>query len=335
MRVGFTYDAVEDYMPRAGEPPDYYGELETEESVSAIEASLKRLHYDVVRLGRLDSLLHFILEGGTVDLVFNFSEGIYGRSREAQVPAVLEAYRIPYVGADPLTLALCLDKTATKRWWRSTGLPTADFYVIAGIADLERALAGPLAFPLFVKPAWEGSSKGIDAESVAATPAALADKVDELLTLYHQPVLVETYLPGPEYTVGLVGSGEQTRALGVVQIADRVTGYHEKKHWQEQTFLPVPAGPLQRDLLELARQAYRAVDCRDLGRVDIRLDAAGSPQLLEINPLPGLKATASALPAIARQAGLDYDQMMAEIMQSALTRLALSRAATNGTPEAR
>jgi D-alanine-D-alanine ligase len=323
MRVGFTFDAVEDYEPCADGPHDYYGELESEESVGAIELSLTRLSYEVIRLGHLRKLLRFVLDGGLVDIVFNFSEGIYGRSREAQVPAILEAFRIPYVGSDPLTLALCLDKAMTKRLWRLEGLPTADFCVITSAADLERALAGPLDFPLFVKPAWDGSSKGIDSESVVASPAALAVKVRQLLACYQQPVLVETYLPGPEYTVGLLGNGDQAWTLGAVQIADAVTGFKEKKHWHEQTFLPVPGSQLRQEMLELARHAYLAVECRDLGRVDMRLDAAGRLQLLEINPLPGLRTTASALPAIARQAGLDYDQLIAAIMRSALTRLAL------------
>jgi len=323
MRIGFTFDAVEDYGPCAGAPADYYGELESEESVSTIEASLQRLGHEVVRLGHLQNLLRFLLGRGTVDIVFNFSEGLHGRAREAQVPAILEAFCIPYVGSDPLTLAVCLDKAMTKRLWRLEGLPTADFCVITCEADLERALADCLDFPLFVKPAWEGSSKGIDAESVITTPLGLSTKVRRLLALYEQPVLVETFLPGPEYTVALLGNGDQTWVLGAVQIADKITGFKEKKHWHEETFLPVPSPALRQDLMELARRAYLAVECRDLGRVDMRLDAAGRLQLLEINPLPGLRTTASAVPAIARQAGLDYDQMIAEIMRSALTRLGL------------
>ncbi len=323
MRIGFTYDAVADYSPVDGVPVDYYGEFDTEETIAAIAQGLAAGGHKVVRIGRIEALFHFLMEGEQVDLVFNIAEGVWGRSREAQVPALLEAFRLRYTGSDPLTLALSLDKAITKHYWQRWGLPTADFGIVATMADLERVRASLPSFPLFVKPLHEGSSKGIDDHSTVSTAAELSAQVEKVLSTYQQPALIEEFLPGPEYTAALLGSGAAAYVLGVVRIANRVTGYEEKRHWQADTFVPVDSPGLREQLEQLALEAYRSLGCRDLGRVDIRMDREGYPQLIEINPLPGLSPAHSAVPAIARNAGLSYEQLIGRILQSAIDRYSL------------
>ncbi len=323
MRVGFTYDAVDDYVPAGDVPADYYGEFDSEETIAAIAQGLAGDGREVVRIGRLEALIDFLTEGGQVDIVFNIAEGVWGRSREAQVPALLEAFRLPYTGSDPLTLAVSLDKAMTKHYWQRWGLPTADFGIVATMAELEQVQARLPAFPLFVKPLHEGSSKGISADSVVSNAAELSAQVDKVLLTYREPVLVEEYLPGPEYTAALLGTGATAQVLGLVRIANGVNGFEEKRQWQAGTFVPVDSPGLRKQLEELALEAYRSIGCRDLGRVDIRLDREGYPQLVEINPLPGLSPVHSAVPAIARKAGLAHEQLIGRILQSAIDRYSL------------
>ena len=328
MDVGLTYDLRDDYPPDPGAPADEYAEFDPLEIIEAVERALASLGYRPRRIGHIHQLVRFLAAGESVYIVLNIAEWLGGRSREAQVPALLEAARIPYTFSDPLTLALCLDKPLTKHVWLAQGLPTPPFAVIGSAAEIEAALAVLPTFPLFVKPAYEGTSKGISNESRVTSRAALVERVNWVLHQYHEPALVEPYLPGQEFTVAILGNGEAAEALGAQEIRlrdpDEVYGFEQKEHCEVRVeYQPVVDSDRSRQLCDLGLRAYHAVGCRDAGRVDIRLDQNGDPQLLEINPLPGLDPDYSSLPMIARYRGLSFEQLIAKIMQHALERQAV------------
>ena len=327
MRVGLTYDLRDDYPPYVNAPPDYYAEFDTEENINHLAIAIESLGHQVCRIGNVYKLVRFIADGGSVDMVFNMAEGLWGRARESQVPAILEAYRIPYTGSDPLTLALCLDKAMTKQLWQSAGLPTSDFRVVADIAELDQTQEELPSFPLFVKPVHEGASKGIGVESIVESDRELRARVEWVLTRYQQPALIEEFLPGREFTIGLLGNGRQARVLGIGEVVltslDSVYGFGQKEGWEARVpnkLIPVESISLKNKLSELALQAYLTIGCRDLGRLEIRLDKNGNPQLLEINPIVGLHPTHASLPIIATQTGLSYEELIAEILDHAISR---------------
>ena len=311
MKVGLVYELQDEQNIEAT------AEFASAFEIGTLADTIEALGHDVVRIGGITQLVQFLAAGRQVDLVFNYAAGCWGHAREAQVPALLEALRIPYTGADAFTLTLCIDKAIIKRLWHLAGLPTPDFHLVADLDDLAALPDDVAVFPLFVKPAREGSSKGIAAESVVTSAAALRQRVVYLLTAYRQPVLVEPYLPGREFSVGLLGTGDTAEVLGVVEIwhaGRHLVDLAGKKAWSPQTFSPVEDAALRRELSDLARRAYRAVDCRAIGRVDIRLDRAHRPQLLEINPNPGLHPLRSAMPALAEQSGLTYADLIERLL---------------------
>lgn len=285
--------------------------------IAHLVETIEGLGHEAVRIGDISRLVRFVVGGQEVDLVFNYAAGHRGRAREAQVPALLEALQIPCTGADAFTLALCIDKAIIKRLWHSTGLPTPVFRQPRDLSDLAGLPDDLGGFPLFVKPAREGSSRGISAESIVGTPEQLRRRVETLLTAYGRSVLVEPYLPGREFSVGLLGTGDAAEMLGVVEIRHsgvELVDLTGKKAWTPETFMPVADAALRDELADLAWKAYRAVDCTGIGRVDIRLDGNGRPQLLEINPNPGLHPTRSAMPALAVQAGLTYADLIERLI---------------------
>ncbi len=291
-------------------------EFATADEVENLAATLGELGHQVTVIGDMAALVRFFGCGGAVDLVFNYAAGIWGRAREAQVPALLEALRVPYTGADAWTLTICIDKAIVKGLWRDAGLLTPPCRLIDDVAGLA-GVAGELGgFPLFVKPAREGSSKGVSARSVVHSEAALVDQAALLLASY-RPLLVETYLPGREFSVGVLGSGPAAEALDVVEIMHSAASLVDvlgKKAWTPQTFQPVADNALRGELCALGLRAYQSVGCQAIGRVDIRMDRAGNPQLLEVNPNPGLHPTRSAMPALARLAGLSYADLIARVV---------------------
>jgi len=329
MKVGLTYDLRDEHPPYVNAPLDYYAEFDTEENIAYLEKAIESLGHQVCRIGNVYRLVRFIAEGGSVDIVFNMAEGLWGRSREAQVPAILEAYRIPYTGSDPLTLALCLDKDLVKRIWQHAGLPTPGFFVVSDRAELAQARERLPGFPLFVKPVREGSSKGISPESVVESEDKLAERVEWVLTTYQQPALVEEFLPGREFSVGILGNGPEAQVLDVCEIREDspygISGFKEKQICPpaEGTYIPVEPGPLKDELSDLALRAYLAVGCKDLGRVDFRLDKDGNPQVLELNPIVGLHPKNCLMPFIAAQAGISYEELIGKILQHAINRWSL------------
>ena len=316
MRIGVTYDLRADYLAMG------YGEEETAEfdseiTIAALCGALTSLGYETARIGGVRKLAENLVAGERWDCVFNFCEGLKGVSREAQAPALLEAYDIPYVFSDPLTSAVALDKAMTKHIVRAYGVPTPDFAVIESAEDARRI---DLPFPLFLKPVAEGSGKGIHANSKVDNPGDLVRVAQDLLTRFRQPVLVETFLPGREYTVGIVGTGADAESLGVMEVifGDKAAahgyGYENKEFYEGRMTYRLVEGAEGEAAANVALAAWRALRCRDGGRIDLRCDGSGQPSFIEVNPLAGLNPERSDLVFIARFRNMSYRDLIGRIM---------------------
>lgn len=317
---------------------DQYAEWDDAETIDAVEHALSALG-EVVRLEATMDFPERLREAHP-DIVFNMVEGLGGANREALVPAICEFYEIPYSGSDPFTLALCLDKARTKEVLSYHGIPTAAFQVVHHVDDLAGGLTRlrRLRFPLFAKPLHEGSSKGITERNLCRTPAELDAQVRFLLDRYTQPVLVEEFLPGDEFTCAVLGNGGNAQVLPIVGIdfgalppgALPIYGFEAKWLWDRPEnpldifACPAPIGDALRSEIErVALSAYRVLDCRDWSRVDVRLDAEGVPCVVEVNPLPGIlpdPADNSCFPKAARAAGMSYDELIQTCLMLAAQR---------------
>jgi D-alanine-D-alanine ligase len=322
LRIALCYDLKSDYLA-AGFAPEEVMEFDEEETIEALSGALGRLGHRPERVGRGVELARRLAAGERWDLVFNFAEGVRGRSREAQVPAVCELFDQPYTFSDPLTCAVTLDKSLAKRLVRDHGLPTAPFALVERPED---AAAVTLALPLFVKPVAEGSSKGVTRRSRVESREELEEACAELIRTFRQPVLVESFLPGREMTVGIVGNGEEARVIGVLEVSFRAgadtayTAQNKKEYQTRVDYSMLDGEPVARRAREVALGAYRALGCRDLARVDLRCDAAGEPCFLEINPLPGLHPTYSDLPILAGRSGVSYSDLLGQAVEAAARR---------------
>jgi D-alanine-D-alanine ligase len=322
MRIGVTYDLRSDYLAMGMSEEDS-AEFDSEITIASICQALAGLGHEPVRIGHIRSLTQRLVSGERWDAVFNICEGLKGYAREAQVPALLEAYGIPSVFSDPLTLALTLDKAWTKHIVTAAGVPTAEFSVIEKASDIASVT---LRFPLFLKPIAEGSGKGVNERSRVDTPEQLAIIASELLARFGQPVLVETYLSGREFTVGITGTGADAAVLGVMEIRPTPKGtqagygYENKEHWEDRVTLHLVADPEAQAAADVALAAWRALRCQDGGRVDVRSDGRARPHFLEVNPLAGLNPTHSDLCFIARFQGLSYQDLIGLIVESFLKR---------------
>ncbi len=327
--VGVTYDLRDDWLAEG------YSELETAEfdrvdTIDSIVETLSALGFEPVRIGNLRQLASRLVGGERWDLVFNICEGMHGIGREAQVPALLDAYAIPYVFSDPLVCALTLHKGMTKHIVRAAGVNTPDFAVVTDAVELRDV---ELPFPLFAKPLAEGTGKGIGITSQVANRRQLQRVVRNLLREFRQPVLVERFLPGREFTVGILGSGRAATALATLEIVLRpgadanVYSYRNKELCEELVhYRLLDEELLRREVEELAVQAWRALGCRDAGRIDVRLDERGAPHFLEVNPLAGIHPEHSDLPIMATLVGMSYPALIGRIMDSALKRVAPAQA---------
>ncbi|HSG68189.1 MAG TPA: hypothetical protein VK994_05735 [Bacteroidales bacterium] len=323
MKIGITYDLRSEYLAM-GYSEEETAEFDRESTIAAIEKTLHSLGYRTDRIGHLKQLMERLQKGHRWDVVFNICEGMHGIAREAQVPALLDAYRIPYVFSSPLVMALTLDKAMTKRVVRDAGVSTPEFYVVEKSADIEKIA---LPYPLFAKPLGEGTGKGIDEMSVIGNAEELKQRCLYLLSEYRQPVLVETFLSGREFTTGIVGTGEKARAIGTIEIRlmeqaeKNVYSYVNKEECESLVeYVPI-GGKIKEECEVLALKAYKVLGCEDAGRVDIRYDASGKPGFIEINPLPGMHPEHSDLPILAHQNGIPYKDLMKMIMDSALEKV--------------
>ncbi|MBI5558148.1 MAG: ATP-grasp domain-containing protein [Deltaproteobacteria bacterium] len=322
MKFGMTYDLRADYLA-AGYGEEETAEFDRPDTIDSIETALRNLGHETVRIGNIRSLVKRLAAGERWDMVFNIAEGLYGFGREAAVPALLDAYRIPYTFSDPLMLSVTLHKGVAKRVVRDLGLPTPDFAVVRTV---EEAAAVRLPYPLFAKPVAEGTGKGVTAASKIASADQLEAVCRQLLDTYHQPVLVETFLPGREFTVGIVGNGNKARSIGVVEVVllensdPDVYSYRNKEICEEVVEYRAVDDAEAKAAVELALKVWHGLDCRDSGRVDLRSDAAGRPSFIEINPIAGLHPEHSDLCIIAGKFGIGYQQLIKEIVEAALSR---------------
>ena len=323
MKVGLTYDLRSDYL-KEGYSDEETAEFDKESTVEAIENALHKLGYETERIGHYKALIGRIYNGDRWDLVFNICEGMFGIGREAQVPALLDAYKIPYTFSDPLVLALTLHKGMTKRVIRDAGIPTPDFVIVETEKDLNNV---NLPYPLFVKPNSEGSGKGIGYHSKVHNHSELISTCITQWEVIAQPLLVETYLPGREFTTGILGTGEESFSPGSMEIIfnssaiENVYSYDIKTNYEQFVSYALPLKEIADQCSELALKAWKTLGCRDAGRVDIRVDKNGIPNFIEINPLAGLNDITSDLPILARMNGTTYDFIIKTIMESAIKRV--------------
>lgn len=323
MRIGLTYDLRQDYLDMG------YGEEETaefdkESTIEGIEGALQALGHKTERIGHVKKLVEKLAKGEKWDLVFNIAEGLFGIAREAQIPALLDAYEIPYVFSDAFTLAVTLDKGLTKRIVRDLGIPTADFFVLHKFEDVEKI---DLPYPLFAKPIAEGTGKGINANSKIKNKEELKTVCKELLEKYHQPVLIETFLSGDEFTVGITGTGNEAKVVAVMEIIlesnaeAEIYSYSNKDNYEDRVSYKLASDENARKCSEVALAAWRGLNCRDGGRVDVRMDKNGVPNFIEVNPLAGLNHITSDLPIMCGLKKKSFNSLIEDIMESAIRRV--------------
>lgn len=326
MLIGLTYDLRDEYLA-AGYGEEETAEFDRADTIDSIQNAIKQLGHEVDRIGHARQLVSRLAAGDRWDLVFNICEGLHGLARESQVPSILEVYNIACTFADPLVMSLCLHKGITKMVVSRAGIPTPRFHVVESIGDLEHV---HLKYPLFAKPVAEGTGKGVTPASRVSVNSKLMPVCRDLLARYHQPVLLEEYLPGREFTVGLLGTGDKAEVLGTLEIVLRpeaeegVYSYVNKERCEElvEYRLVRPDQDVEVAQAEqIALASWRALNCRDGGRIDLRSDATGNPQFLEANPLAGLHPQHSDLPMLATALDMSYVNLIGRIVESAQQRV--------------
>jgi len=322
--VGLTYDLKTDYEFKKDDPPDANAEFDHPSTIEVIASAIEACGFKVKKIGNASSLLEKI-DKLDVDIVFNISEGLFGRNRESQVPILLEMADIPFVGADALTLSLTLDKIMAKKIFIAEGIPTPKFFEVKTPESL--ANTNHFKFPLIVKPRFEGSSKGLSEDSRVENMPDLKKQVEYMINTYKQPALIEEFISGQEFTVAIV-SNYPPQVMPIVQI--KIDG-RLKLNDKFYTFARIRSNRLEyicparikknlaKEISDLALKTYNAVECRDFGRVDFRVDKEGKPYVLEINPLPSL-STEDVFMVVAKEIGISYEEIIGRILNSALKR---------------
>ena len=328
MRIGLAYDLKDKVPEPQGKPEDALEEYDSLETVDAIAKAIEAQHHSVVKLGGGREFLNNVL-GQRVDLVFNIAEGLGNhRSREAQVPSVLEMLGVPYSGSDPLCLAVSLEKPLAKRLVSFSGVATPRWQVVGDTRQLKEVEWGQFPLPAFAKPAHEGSSKGIRITSRLENSPQIVEAVTGLLEYYQQPVMVEEFISGEEVTVGVIGNSPP-KVVGIMRVVPRkktdcfVYSLEVKRDWESLLTYECPAllgkGVLQ-DIADSSLKAYEALGCRDFARMDFRISPDGTPYFLEINPLPGLNPKSGDLPIMAGKMGWTYEALISAVLNAALQR---------------
>lgn len=334
LRVGFSFNVKRKAAKSAGDD-DSQAEYDSPTTIAAIKEAIASYGHEVVEL-EATAELPALLGAAGLDLVFNMAEGLHGRNRESAVPAMLELLSIPYTGSDPATMALTLDKSLAKRVVAQHGVPTPAFLVMR--TGNEKVPPG-LTFPAICKPVAEGSSKGVVGASVVRDEAELRALARDLVGKYKQGALVETFLPGREFTVGLLGE-KRPRVLPPMEIVftrpteHPVYSFEHKLAFTDEVKYVCPAevdARLLREIEEVARDAFIALGCRDVARIDVRCDAKGKVNFIECNPLPGLTPDWSDLCMIAKAAGMTYRELIGEILAPAIRRHHESKRRHTGT----
>jgi len=321
MKIGFTYDLRTDYL-NDGYSMEETAEFDKESTIEGIEQAIQKAGHGTERIGNSKSLMKKLLNNQRWDMVFNITEGLYGEGRESLVPALLDSFKIPYVFSGPVTLGISLNKAFAKQIIRDSQINTPDFFVVTKIEDVELI---HLEYPLFAKPISEGTGKGIDSKSKINSKKELLDVCSHLLQKFNQPVLVEEYLPGREFTVGVLGTGNEAYVPGAMEIVYRnsdnnIYSYENKENYEEIVdYIPVK-DELLNQCKNLALDAWKALNCLDGGRVDVKIDKQDEMSFIEVNPLAGLNPITSDLPILCKLNGIGYQEIIDEILKSAINR---------------
>jgi D-alanine-D-alanine ligase len=324
--LGFTYDLRDDYLAQGFSIEDA-AEFDSQETIDAVELALEQYGFKVDKIGNIKDLTTALAAGKRWDIVFNICEGVKGIGREAQVPALLEAYEIPYVFSSSDVMVLTMNKALAKMVVQSRGIPTAPFAVIETAADLASI---DLPFPVFAKPLAEGTGKGISSKSMVYDHASLAQVCAEITTKFSQPTLVESYLPGRDLTVGIVGSADQARTIAVMEtlyLSGAESGgqsLYNKENCEQVLSYEVIDDETAKAAADIALRSWRALGCLDGGRVDLRCDEKGIPNFLEVNTIAGLHPTHSDLPIMCGKVGIEHTELIRLIMDSTLQRHGIS-----------
>jgi len=324
LTIGLTYDLRSDYLA-LGYSAEETAEFDSESTIVGIENAIRAAGHATERIGNVTVLMEKLLQGKRWDLVFNIAEGLYGDGRESLVPALLDNYRIPYVFSGPVTLGISLNKAFAKQIIRDSGINTPEFEVITRPEDIDQL---EIEYPLFAKPISEGTGKGIDSRSKLSSVEETREVCTMLLGKFNQPVLVEAFLPGREFTVGVLGTGADARVPGAMEIVykhepEGIYSYETKANFEAVVdYLPV-TGEMFKQCETLALASWRALNCLDGGRVDMKIDRNGSMSFIEVNPLAGLNPEISDLPILCRLNGVSYQEIIETILHSAIKRYSL------------
>ena len=322
LKIGITYDLRDDYL-KEGYNLEETAEFDLLDTIEAIEKVILDNGFLADRIGNVKALTRRLATEDRWDLVFNITEGMYGFGREAQVPSLLDAYNIPYTFSDPLGHAISLHKGITKHVLRDLGIPTPDFVVVNSDAEIDKV---NLPFPLFAKPVAEGTSKGITALSKITNLEELHRTCKHILQTFKQPALIETYLPGREFTVGILGTGKDAKVLGVIEVILKPTAeqnaysYENKEHYENLVQYALVDDDEAKQARKIALKVWRNLDLKDAGRVDLRSNAHGTPYFMEVNSLAGLNPKRSDLPILCNLLGVSYHVLISSIIESALRR---------------
>ncbi len=319
MKIGLTYDLRSWYLDRGYSMEDT-AEFDKQETVDAINDALVKMGFMTEPIGNCFQLIEALSAGKRWDLVFNIAEGLYGDGRESVVPAILDQYKIPYVFSGPVIMGISLNKHLTRLIVSAAGVPVSPGMIISDVREIEKC---NLQYPLFIKPVSEGTGKGITEKSLVNSKVDLKNIVEYLITRFNQPALIEEYLPGREFTVGVVGTGDDAVAIGGMEIEckDNLPYSVEfKENYQIYCkYLPLPQ-EFTEECKTVAINVWKALGGVDAGRVDIKADRNGRICFMEVNPLAGLHPIHSDLPILSRLNGIDYQTLMEMILKSAIKR---------------
>jgi D-alanine-D-alanine ligase len=328
MKIGLAYDLKDEVVSTSSLPEDALEEYDSPETIEALTATIEALGHSVIKLEGGRRFISNILQND-VDFVFNISEGLGNyKSREAQVPSILEMLALPYSGSDPQCLTICLDKPLTKTLVATAGVRTPKWRLISDHEQLSKITFDDLSLPAFIKPAYEGSSKGIRLGSIAETAAEAAEITAGLLQQYGQPAMIEEFIPGDEVTVGMLGNYPPA-VLGIMRVLPKQNNNHfiysleVKREWEQTVNYECPARldvDTLKEITDFSLTIFKLLGCRDFARLDFKLDSHGAPYFLEINPLAGLNPKSSDLPIMAYKLGWTYQALIAAILNSALQR---------------
>jgi D-alanine-D-alanine ligase len=322
MKIGLTYDLRSWYLDRGYSMEDT-AEFDKQETVDAIDSALRNMGLETEPVGNSFQVIEALATGRRWDMVFNIAEGLYGDGRESVIPAILDQYKIPYVFSGPVILGISLNKYLTRLIVSAAGVPVSPGILIRDLSDADEC---NLKYPLFIKPVSEGTGKGITEKNLVNNPKELRDMSDYLLKRFEQPALVEEYLPGREFTVGIVGSGVNARAVGGMEIEckDNLPYSVEfKENYQEFCRYTPMAPDFTEECKALALSVWKALGGLDGGRVDVKADRNGKMCFMEVNPLAGLHPVHSDLPILSRMAGIEYQELLEMIVHSAFERYQL------------